>query len=60
MLVYGLVQPSYTPKGSVPRAPIPGFEAGNAEIEDRMRKTNPDAHYERAKEMHEEFIRGGK
>ena len=39
--VYAVVQPSYLPKGTVERSPVPAFTPSDAPIEDRNRKPTP-------------------
>lgn len=41
LIIYPQIQPSYMPKGDIPRTSVPSFEASNAEIEDRNRKPVP-------------------
>lgn len=41
LFVYGQFQPSYMPKGSVARTPVPAFSEPSGEIKDNNRKPTP-------------------
>jgi len=56
MLLYMMLQPSYLPKGRIDRIGVPDFEHSDAEMQDRIRKSEPLKNYENAQQMHEQFM----
>lgn len=50
VLVYGQLQPSYTPKGEVRRSQVPVFESSDAEIQDRQRRAQDGSAYDKKRQ----------
>jgi hypothetical protein len=54
-IVYRAMHPSYLPKGSIARTPVPGFEYVEGKIEDKQRKPlSGEERDERRKEAYKE------
>ncbi len=51
LLGYNLAQPSYGPKGFVPRTELPVFEGSRSEITDRLLKPKSGEEYDKAREQ---------
>jgi hypothetical protein len=54
--LYSMIQPSYIHKGQITRQPLPSFTPSEQGLQDRVKRTDPDQHYQEYKAMHQEFI----